>query len=652
MGHSGYSDLYNDFFGTGDAASAPKTSPAASAGEVNRQVRQMQDFLQKKTAELTREMAQDGLLEPQAAAVKIQPEEPSHGSWEGIGEKLASQMPGQREVLQSLVRAFRRPTLMPPKGENARNVIYLYGKPGSGRHTALSLTAGELAARGLLTSAEMAVLDLRLYPGPAQEKLFWQDLYSALAAPGQILVLDGWQECAPGCRAALSALVQQGAAPLGSRYVLQKGILIESGTALAGGTVRELTPKGKYLVFLGTGQPEKLTAAFGAGFADHIGDLCAMADYAPDTLQTIAAGELNRLAQNSRTRLQLELSADASLRDWLAGCYNAQDGIGGITGKAEQLYRALTEYKLTREPPAGAKATLRPDAEQGVVLECGGETIAAAALLPHAYAAERARAEEELNAVIGLAPVKEYVRALADNVAAQARRRAAGLPAATPNRHMIFAGNPGTGKTTIARIVAHYLKAAGALRGGQLVEVSRADLVGRYVGHTAPLTNSVINSALGGVLFIDEAYSLYRGREDSFGLEAIDTLVKGIEDHRDDLVVVLAGYSREMNEFLSANSGLASRFPNRIEFPDYTADELLQITESLAKSKGYRLDAACRLPLHAYYERRQAEDAASAGNGRMARNVLEKAMLNQSRRLTADPAAALDEILPGDLELE
>ena len=137
------------------------------------------------------------------------------------------------------------------------------------------------------------------------------------------------------------------------------------------------------------------------------------------------------------------------------------------------------------------------------------------------------------------------------------------------------------------------------------MEVSRGDLVGRYTGHTAPLTNSVIESALGGVLFIDEAYSLYRGEQDSFGLEAIDTLVKGMEDHRDDLVVILAGYTREMQQFLSANSGLASRFPNQIEFPDYTADQLLDITVSLASARGYRLDDSCTFPLLGYYQRRQ-----------------------------------------------
>ena len=259
---------------------------------------------------------------------------------------------------------------------------------------------------------------------------------------------------------------------------------------------------------------------------------------------------------------------------------------------------------------------------------------------------------KELNDLVGLAPVKEYVFGLADNIQVQQRRAAAGLKTASLSMHMIFTGNPGTGKTTIARLVAKYLKAIGALKGGQLVEVSRGDLVGRYTGHTAPLTNSVIQSALGGVLFIDEAYSLYRGEQDSFGLEAIDTLVKGMEDHRDELVVILAGYTREMETFLTANSGLASRFPNKIEFPDYTADELLDITNVLARGKGYRLAESCTEPLRGYYERRQTEDARTAGNGRLARNTLEKAIFNQSRRLVAEPAAELDVILPSDLELQ
>ena len=187
--------------------------------------------------------------------------------------------------------------------------------------------------------------------------------------------------------------------------------------------------------------------------------------------------------------------------------------------------------------------------------------------------------------------------------------------------------------------------------GGQLVEVTRADLVGRYVGHTAPLTNQVLQSAIGGVLFIDEAYSLYRGQDDSFGLEAIDTLVKGIEDNRDNLIVILAGYSDEMAVFLTSNSGLKSRFPNVIEFPDYTGQELLDIAKITAKSKGYKIDEGALLPLLTYFNAVQLLRARTAGNGRLVRNKVEEAILNQSRRLVAEPDGDLSLLISADFDL-
>ena len=258
----------------------------------------------------------------------------------------------------------------------------------------------------------------------------------------------------------------------------------------------------------------------------------------------------------------------------------------------------------------------------------------------------------ELNELVGLTGVKKEVNNLINMVTVHKLRQQHGLKSPDMSLHMVFSGNPGTGKTTIARMMARIYRSLGILSKGQLVEVDRSGLVAGYVGQTATKTSKVIESALGGVLFIDEAYSLYRGKDDSFGLEAIDTLVKGIEDNRDDLVVVLAGYSKEMQLFLGSNSGLKSRFPNIIEFPDYTAQELLDIAKINVSQRGYRMDEGCMMPLYNWFARKQAENARENGNGRMVRNLVEKAILNQSGRMLTEPDADMELLILADFELD
>ena len=535
----------------------------------------------------------------------------------------------------------------------ARNVVLLCGGAGTGRHFALTETARCMAARGLLQSDQIASLDLALYPNSGAEKLFLQDLYAALYAPGEIVVFEHYESCYPGFLKTISDLAVKGSAPLSSRYLVNKeGILVDAGTALAPGAVSRIDPRGKYLIFFSNKGREAMADHFGAAFVSALGDVCTTTPFAREDLAALAAQQLNALARKVQTRLGLTLSAGADVRDHVAARCTPEQGAAGLAACCDKIFRALSEYCLQTDKKLTGTVTLiaRPD---GIDFQLGNAAPARLFdLLPAAYTGAVDEIKQELDELVGLAPVKEYVFGLADNIQVQQRRAAAGFKTASLSMHMIFTGNPGTGKTTIARLVARYLKAIGALKGGQLIEVGRGDLVGRYTGHTAPLTNSVIESALGGVLFIDEAYSLYRGEQDSFGLEAIDTLVKGMEDHRDELVVILAGYTKEMETFLTANSGLASRFPNKIEFPDYTADELLDITAVLAKGKGYRLAESCTFPLLGYYKRRQALDSRTAGNGRLARNTLEKAIFNQSRRLIAEPAAPLDLIQPSDLEFE
>ena len=671
-----WESLMNGVFGPGGrfkaapGTSAPKTGGSAALPDLNaallEQQKRLDELLKQQNAQLKtqsdataaalessrqmlRDMEDEGLLARGTTDVK-----PEHlGSFEGLAAEVRQTVLGQDAFVDSVVRAMRRPFVLGTEAPAAHNVILLTGGAGTGRHFTLEETARCMAARGLLQSDRIATLDLALYPNSGAEKLFLQDLYAALHAPGEILAFEHYESCYPGFLKTLSDLAVKGSAPLSSRYLVNKeGILVDAGTALAPGAVSRIDPCGKYLIFYSHKGREALADKFGAALVSALGDVCETASYTREDLAALAAQQLNALAQKIRTRLGLTLSAGADVRDYVAAQCTTQKGAAGLSACTDRIFRALSEYCLRTDETLTGTVALTAGPE-GVLFRLNdGADQPLFDLLPAAYTGALDAIRAEINELVGLAPVKEYVFGLADNLQVQQRRAAAGLKTASLSMHMIFTGNPGTGKTTIARLVAKYLKAIGALKGGQLVEVSRGDLVGRYTGHTAPLTNSVIESALGGVLFIDEAYSLYRGEQDSFGLEAIDTLVKGMEDHRDELVVILAGYTREMETFLTANSGLASRFPNRIEFPDYTAVELLQITQVLAKNKGYTLAEACTEPLLGYYARWQAADARTAGNGRLARNTLEKAIFHQSRRLVAEPAAALDLILPSDLELK
>ncbi|MDI6879360.1 MAG: AAA family ATPase [Desulfitobacteriaceae bacterium] len=260
----------------------------------------------------------------------------------------------------------------------------------------------------------------------------------------------------------------------------------------------------------------------------------------------------------------------------------------------------------------------------------------------------------ELDALIGLNSVKQLIRELQAFVEIQKRRTREKLVAESLVLHMIFRGNPGTGKTTVARIVGRLFKEMGVLQKGHIIECERADLVGEYIGHTAQKTREQVKKALGGVLFVDEAYSLARGGEKDFGKEAIDALVKSMEDNKESMILILAGYRQEMEWFLQTNPGLRSRFPIHIDFPDYSLEELSAIGQSMFRQRQYELtpeayEALRRILLglvhtHPY-----------AGNARLIRNLVERTIRKQAVRLFQRPNSTRDEliqILPADFDWE
>jgi probable Rubsico expression protein CbbX len=247
--------------------------------------------------------------------------------------------------------------------------------------------------------------------------------------------------------------------------------------------------------------------------------------------------------------------------------------------------------------------------------------------------------------LVGLAPVKRRIREIAAFLVVSRAREQLGLEAATPSLHMSFTGNPGTGKTTVAQRMANILHRLGYVRKGHLVAVTRDDLVGQYIGHTAPKTKEVLKRAMGGVLFIDEAYYLYRPEnERDYGQEAIEILLQVMENNRDDLVVILAGYKDRMDTFFRSNPGLSSRIAHHIDFPDYTPQELLAIAEKMAAQMNYRFDEPSLAAMREYIAHRLAQP--HFANARSIRNALDRARLRQANRLfESDGVIAADDLL-------
>jgi Cdc6-like AAA superfamily ATPase len=354
--------------------------------------------------------------------------------------------------------------------------------------------------------------------------------------------------------------------------------------------------------------------------------------------------------------------------------------------------RAHSNEELTARPPAFFEAILRMDAAsrtttaRAVMLSLQEIGREAAALdgdiartelttltdyilmlrqaVPSKQVAEQAGSAQaptetletllaKLHRLVGLKEVKERVETLVNTIRVRQLRQQHGLPVPPVSLHMVFTGNPGTGKTTVARLMAGIFRALGVVEKGQLVEVDRTGLVAGYVGQTALKVHERVEAALGGVLFIDEAYALVAGRGDNdFGYEALDVLVKAMEDQRDDFIVIVAGYPDKMREFIDSNPGLTSRFANFVEFEDYDADELLLILERMVEDHGYTLSDATRARARQLFTEMVEGKSATFANARDVRNIFERALAKHANRLAKVPQPTKAELMslePDDL---
>lgn len=554
---------------------------------------------------------------------------------------IKSDVLGQGGAVHDVVEGLMRPYIQGVPKNGLRGVIYVHGPRGSGRHflveKAVAAACGRLVEGGC---AGFASVDMSNYQESGSEGVFVQDMYSALFGGNAILLIENFDRAHIGISSMLGELVKNGVFKLKKRYIEKNGVLQESDKSLHRSYLSEINGNGKLIIFVSDKKKQALTDVYGRDVSECVLDVATTGAFDAATVKKIAELQLSKLQTELAAVSKAKVAIADSVRDAAVALYDEFDGVYSFKGAIDDIRTVFLNSAVER---VGHDAEIFYDGAFAIRYFDGTRVEVSSA------DGELEAIKAEISEVVGLDEVKEYLYSLENLVKAGANRRRMGLKTDAVTRHMIFTGNPGTGKTTVARLVSRLMKAIGALEQGHLVEVTRADLVGRYVGHTAPLTMNVIKSAIGGVLFIDEAYSLYRGRDDSFGLEAIDALVKGMEDNRENLVVILAGYSAEMEVFLTSNSGLRSRFPRSVHFSDYNADELLKISVSLAKRKDYVISESVHEALRDYLGEANKRESS---NGRLARNTVEAAIIKQAGRVRGGDAETMRTLLPEDFDLQ
>lgn len=509
----------------------------------------------------------------------------------------------QDQMLEKLTTFLKEIPMSVPRS------LLLCGPKGVGKHTAIKKQTILSYNEQRVKNKDPFFLDLSGYQ---EIQLFYQDFYMILNQSQSVIVLEHLSQAIPTLQKAITELLDKGSILLPKRYLPNQGQLVEAPQVLGEQLVSRLYAKGQWIILLEDLSRDQAISRLGNQLVSHLDDIIEAQALDPQARKKILDDLWNHFKLSHPT-LKIEPNAYQKLIE----SYDPQLGIHSF----QQIFNQLDKW-------IGSKNGRLDYKNNQWYLD--DQSLSPELFVDHEL-------ENELNKIVGLHQIKDYLISLDQLVRMNERRQKQGLKMNPLNLHMIFNGNPGTGKTTIARLLGRYLKAKGLVSNGQLVEVARQDLVANYAGQTATKTKTVIDASLGGILFIDEAYSLYRGKEDSFGLEAIDTLVKYMEDYRDQFVCILAGYEKEMKVFLSANSGLASRFSKTLHFADYTPFELMQITCKLAQDQDYQITQSAKQYLEDFYSQHPSQN----GNGRFARNVLESAILHQASRLIDDDQADL-----------
>lgn len=551
-----------------------------------------------------------------------------------IQEQLHKEITGLKPFISQLSKSVQRALLTEQQLYPYRDIILISSPESQGVKTTIKEFFKQAATFNVLEEEDVTFIDIAQYGGndSSSQQAFLLDIYHAFQGSGQVTVFTNIDQCPQDLRLSMNQLVTDGEVNLDGRYTYAQDALVKVENQLVHGSFDSIEAKDQFIIFHTNETIEQGLQPF-----THTSQKRITTRIVVEALKEEESTQLFKLfSDESLKSLERNIGVFIDMDEYsftpVLQKYFQKDGARGLQTLVDDIYRKLNSFFIEHVDKVDEQWELVY--EQDAILLKNEHTTAKV----HSLQADDnnlEKIEAEINALIGLDEVKESLNELKFYIEHQKQREERGISSDLIGLHLLFKGNPGTGKTTIARLIAEYLKEVGYLSEGHLVEVDRSGLVGQYIGHTAVKTMNKIEAALGGVLFIDEAYALSRSGASSndFGQEAIDTIVKAMEDHQGEFVVIFAGYPEEMDTFLESNPGLQSRISQTFFFSDYTSEQLVEIAELIASDQGYAIDSQVKQRLPEYFEQHQIKGRTDSGNGRLARNVVESAITKHAARI-------------------
>lgn len=549
-------------------------------------------------------------------------------------ESVSTKIIGLDQFLDELSIIIQQSLLKEKQLYPYKEVLLISSPKSQGVKTAIQEFFKELFNYKLIEKEKVTTIDLASYTSGSETlQMFLLDLYHAFSGDGQGTIFTNVEACPQDLRLAMNQLVTDGKVKLDGRYIFDNGELHKVQGRLVSGSFDSIEAKDQFIILQTDKKVEEALSIFTNTSRGRITSQILVDPLEKEDrlmlFQKFYEDYMKRLERNLGVYISINLQ---SFQNHSHSLFN-EAGAKGLHHFANEIYTELNKYFV--EHPE--------QLEEEWEITCGEEEVN----LLHEHASIQlislqeessslAEIEKKINDLIGLEEVKNSLEELKLYIENQRQRRERGRETGLIGVHFLFKGNPGTGKTIVARLVAEYLKAVGYLSEGHLVEVDRSGLVGEYIGHTAVKTMNQVRAAMGGVLFIDEAYALARGGEKDFGREAVDTLVKAMEDYQGQFVTIFAGYPEEMDELLEVNPGLHSRISQVFTFEDYSSEEMVEISQLIARNNGYTIDQAVLRELPEYFNQHQIKGRTDGGNGRLARQVVEAAITKQAVRILGD----------------